>query len=179
MAKAKIKIKKPGRLIFAVLLVAVIIAAIIILPSYLGGDKIQKEIEAIEGQKVTVLSKEIKLYQGEAELNYTDSTTPIILKPGQYITFKVVYQYKNDTTGKINSYRVESGISIKVSNTSLATIVNDNSLQIPNTITTESTFNATVSFKGVDNKTYSFKISPDVVTPPDDGDTGGEDGDAE
>ncbi len=175
MMKRVIRIKKPGKFLVFILLIVVIIAAAVFLPKIFGGDKVAKEIAAVEGQDITVLSKEIKLYQGETELAYTSTDTPPTVKPGQHITFKAVYKYQVKSTGKIAVYPVETGVSLSLSDETLASVTNGNSVVIADTVTANSTLTVTVKYKGLDDKQFTFSIEPDsAATQPDNTDTGGE-----
>lgn len=118
--KIKIKIKSPLRMIGTVLILLLLIFGITKGIQAIGGyDPIEKEISKSEGQDIVVLSKEIT---ATVESGDVDAEAEIL--------YGVLYTYKVNNTTK--EYPIEDGMDIEVSDTALATVVNENSVVISN-----------------------------------------------
>ena len=161
MAKKTIKIKDPKKLIRALAVLLIVILAIVFIPKlFKGNDSVEKDIKKLEGQAIDVISKEIRLYQGETEILYIDGI-PIEVKPGYTYNAKVIYKYQVIATGVIREYIVESGMTVKTSDTKAVTVTNNNTIKITEGFSEEKDVTVTIKYKGCKDASYTFHIVPD------------------
>lgn len=118
--------------IIAAVLVIGVVAGLLDFGTY---DPTQKEIENMEGQKVTIISKKII-----SSVNSKNVTA------GSVIDYSVYYNYSL-SGGSVKSYSQETGLKIKISPPSLAAIENNNSVTIANGAKSGATLKVTVKYK--------------------------------
>ena len=119
MSKGSITITNPKRLVVSIfVLVAIIVVIVLSFKACNSGDPIEKEISKIEGQQVTVVSRIIKPSIDSGDLQV-----------GSYINFVVEYAYSlSDST--IKDYTVEEKIKVEVSDENIATVQDENGVQV-------------------------------------------------
>lgn len=157
---AKIRLKNPKRLAGAVIKLVIAIAVIIAAVSavkHFTGSSVKKDIEKLENQKVTIISKEIVPYKGD------DAYTLTTLNPTDVITFRVVYTYQLNESKTIKKHPVETGIRVEASDAALAGILN-NVATIPQGVekNTNITFKVSYSEDKSITKEFTYEIISDA-----------------
>ena len=160
---AKIKLKNPKKLAGAIIKLVIVIAVIITAVSVvkcLTGNSVKKDIEKLENQKVTIISKEIVPYKGD------DVYTLTTLNPTDVITFRVVYTYQLNENKTIKKHPVETGIKVEASDAALAGILN-NVVTIPQGV--EKNANVTLKVSYSEDKSITKEFTYEIIsdsTPP-------------
>lgn len=162
---AKVKLKNPQKLISSLLKLVIVILIIVLLTTLLGKlgkDSVKKDIEKVENQKVTIISKQIAPYMGD------DAYTLTTLNPKDVINFKVIYTYQLNDSKTIKNYSVEAGVSVKVSDAALAG-VKDNEITVSQGVEKNSTLTVTASYNKDKSltKDFVFEIISDANPPED------------
>ena len=152
--KMKVKLGNPKRLLLSLLILVAVILGIFFLLRACGADATQAEIEKLEQQEVTIISKEIKPSIADSEI-----------KAGDIVTFQAEYKYSL-ANGTVKNFTKKEGLKIETSDASLGTVVN-NGVQITNAAADGDKISISVKYEGM-SKTFEYQIR---VVPPEDSTT--------
>ncbi len=147
--RMRIKLKNPGRMLLILLVtIGLIVLGVKGIPMLLNSDPTQSEIEKLEGKDVNIISSQLV-----ASVPNGDILTE------QVIDFSVSYNYSLPD-GSIKQYTQKSGIKIEVSDTALASIINNsNSIQIANGNVGDKELKVTVTYKKLTQVfNYTIKV---------------------
>jgi hypothetical protein len=161
MGKPRMKIKIGNKKRFITFLLCIIItvaAALGIAYRFGRTDPVVKQIEQQENQSVSIKDIQIKAYIGEAENKST------ALDPETQLDYKAVYVYALES-GYLSSHFVTDNITVKVSDPAMATVINNSSVVISNSMTQNTEITVTVTYdNGI--KKYKQAFPYQVVVAP-------------
>ncbi len=151
--KRKIRIVNKTKLFSSAAILLLAIVLLVTFVSSLSGDKIEKQIEKLEDQKITILDRRF-------ECSIKNSTT---VELGDTISFKLVYYYQTDDSS-IRSHSVTEDVEVSIKgvtedNPSKSASVNGNSLTILNTATAGDEVEVILSHKCVEDATFTFVVN--------------------
>ncbi|MFA0816682.1 MAG: hypothetical protein ACC608_12965 [Anaerofustis sp.] len=151
--KKTIKLKHPFRLFFSALIMLGLVFGIVwLIQTVAVSDPLQREIEQHEGQKVDIISRDVVAEVVSGAVS-DDGTA----QPNTVITYKVVYKYKvaNTTT----DYEKADDLTMKISDTALASKKDDNQVVLSNAPSTDSANTVTVTVGyGKTQKDFTYQI---------------------
>jgi hypothetical protein len=129
--KIKLKVNNPFRLVGALL---ILILLVILLTkgihAWVNYDPVQKTLEEQYEQDVTIIKDDSGIVAS------VESGT---VNAGDTVTFEAVYYFKAGSNSNTQQYEVTDGLDIEVSDSALATVVDDNSVVFADTAPTDST----------------------------------------
>lgn len=159
--KMKIKIGNSKRFITFLLCIIILVAAVLWLVFRFGrADAVVKKIEEQENQSISIKDIQIKAYIGDTE---NKSST---LDPETQLDYKAVYVYALES-GYLSNCLVTDNITIKVSDSAMATVVNGSSVIISNSMTQNTEITVTVTYDNGIKKYKEEFVYQIVVTPAD------------
>lgn len=151
--KRKIRIVNKTKLLTSAAILLLCVILLISLVSSLTGNKIQKEIEKLEGKEITILDARF-----ESSLkNKTD------VDLGETITFKLVYYYQTEDK-QIRSYSITEDIEVAIKGAteespSTKATVYGNSVTISTSATAGDEITVILSHKYAEDAEFTFVVN--------------------
>ena len=153
MAKKKIRIVNKTKLFTSMAVLVIFIVTVLSLCFSLSGDKVEKQIEKLEGEDITVLDVRF-----DSSVKNSD-----IVNMGDTVTFRLAYYYKKDKTNEISSYYLTEDLMVSISGDSEAkpsavARVEGNSIVILPTAKAGDTVEVTLSHEYAEDEVFTFSV---------------------